>query len=89
MPSQPSQQSSQESDEPSRGRISRLDLFNFKSYGGKTSLGPFKDFSAVVGPNGAGSSRPPAPAPAPGATDRTVTAHTRRPPQASPTSWMR
>ena len=65
MPSQPSQQSSQESDEPSRGRISRLDLFNFKSYGGKTSLGPFKDFSAVVGPNGAGSPRPPAPAPAP------------------------
>ena len=51
MPSQPSQ-----SDEgPGRGRISRLDLFNFKSYGGKTTLGPFLDFSAVVGPNGAGA----------------------------------
>ena len=51
MPSQPSQ-----SDEgPGRGRISRLDLDNFKSYGGKTTLGPFLDFSAVVGPNGAGA----------------------------------
>jgi len=52
MPSQPSQ-----SDEgPGRGRIARLDLVNFKSYGGKTTLGPFLGFSAVVGPNGAGKS---------------------------------
>ena len=51
MPSQPSQSDAG----PGRGRISRLDLVNFKSYGGKTTLGPFLDFSAVVGPNGAGS----------------------------------
>ena len=52
MPSQPSQSSDEG---PGRGRISRLDLNNFKSYGGKTTLGPFLDFSAVVGPNGAGT----------------------------------
>ena len=53
MPSQPSQSN----EGPGRGRISRLDLHNFKSYGGKTTLGPFLDFSAVVGPNGAGAQR--------------------------------
>ena len=53
MPSQPSQSDAG----PGRGRISRLDLVNFKSYGGKTTLGPFLDFSAVVGPNGAGAHR--------------------------------
>ena len=32
------------------GRISRLEVFNFKSYAGKQIIGPFKDFSAVIGP---------------------------------------
>jgi structural maintenance of chromosome 1 len=38
------------------GRISRLELENFKSYGGPHTVGPFKRFTAVVGPNGSGKS---------------------------------
>ncbi|RLN47992.1 hypothetical protein BBJ28_00000384 [Nothophytophthora sp. Chile5] len=38
------------------GRISRLELENFKSYGGAHVVGPFHRFTAVVGPNGAGKS---------------------------------
>lgn len=35
----------------------RMELENFKSYGGKRSIGPFhKCFSAIVGPNGSGKS---------------------------------
>ena len=36
------------------GRINRVEVENFKSYGGKRVIGPFVDFTAVVGPNGAG-----------------------------------
>ncbi len=36
------------------GYIERLEVTNFKSYRGKQVLGPFKDFTAIVGPNGAG-----------------------------------
>ncbi|KAF0685957.1 Aste57867_22209 [Aphanomyces stellatus] len=38
------------------GRILRLEVNNFKSYGGKQEIGPFARFTAVVGPNGAGKS---------------------------------
>ncbi|OQS04148.1 structural maintenance of chromosomes protein [Thraustotheca clavata] len=38
------------------GRIQRLDVKNFKSYGGKQTIGPFYRFTAVIGPNGAGKS---------------------------------
>ena len=35
-------------------RINRIVLKNFKSYGGRHTIGPFGDFTAVIGPNGAG-----------------------------------
>ncbi|KAG7384747.1 Structural maintenance of chromosomes protein 1B [Phytophthora pseudosyringae] len=38
------------------GRIARLELENFKSYGGRHVVGPFQRFTAVVGPNGSGKS---------------------------------
>jgi structural maintenance of chromosome 1 len=38
------------------GRIDRLEIENFKSYGGEHVVGPFKTFTAVIGPNGAGKS---------------------------------
>ncbi|RHY85274.1 hypothetical protein DYB35_009468 [Aphanomyces astaci] len=38
------------------GRILRLEVNNFKSYGGKQEIGPFSRFTAVVGPNGSGKS---------------------------------
>jgi structural maintenance of chromosome 1 len=38
------------------GRIARLELENFKSYGGAHVVGPFRRFTAVVGPNGSGKS---------------------------------
>ncbi|TMW55593.1 hypothetical protein Poli38472_010475 [Pythium oligandrum] len=38
------------------GRIVRLELENFKSYGGEHVIGPFKRFTAVIGPNGSGKS---------------------------------
>jgi structural maintenance of chromosome 1 len=38
------------------GRLERLELDNFKSYGGKQTVGPFSDFTCVIGPNGAGKS---------------------------------
>jgi structural maintenance of chromosome 1 len=38
------------------GRIARLELEDFKSYGGVHVVGPFHRFTAVVGPNGAGKS---------------------------------
>ena len=44
--------------EQKSGRIVRLDVENFKSYGGKQTIGPFLDFTAVIGPNGAGAGRP-------------------------------
>jgi len=39
---------------PIAGRIDRIVLDNFKSYGGRMTIGPFKDFTAVIGPNGSG-----------------------------------
>jgi structural maintenance of chromosome 1 len=36
--------------------VHRLELYNFKSYHGKVSVGPFKDFTCIVGPNGSGKS---------------------------------
>ncbi|ETI57448.1 hypothetical protein F443_00267 [Phytophthora nicotianae P1569] len=38
------------------GRITRLELKNFKSYGGYHIVGPFHRFTAVIGPNGSGKS---------------------------------
>ncbi|KAL7069281.1 putative structural maintenance of chromosomes protein [Cryptosporidium serpentis] len=41
----------------SRLMIHKLELENFKSYGGKKIIGPFhKSFTAIVGPNGSGKS---------------------------------
>jgi len=36
-------------------RIERIELDNFKSYRGPQTIGPFRSFSAVIGPNGAGT----------------------------------
>lgn len=38
------------------GHITRLELEDFKSYGGKHVIGPFSRFTAVIGPNGSGKS---------------------------------
>ena len=38
------------------GRLARIEMENFKSYGGKCMIGPLVGFSAVIGPNGAGKS---------------------------------
>ena len=37
------------------GRLVSLEVENFKSYRGLHSIGPFHDFTAVIGPNGSGS----------------------------------
>ena len=39
------------------GYLQRLELENFKSYKGKHTIGPFKRFTAIIGPNGCGKSR--------------------------------
>ncbi len=36
------------------GRLRYIELDNFKSYKGKQTIGPFKNFSAIIGPNGSG-----------------------------------
>ena len=36
------------------GYLQRLELENFKSYKGKHTIGPFKRFTAIIGPNGCG-----------------------------------
>ncbi|GAA5943343.1 cohesin subunit SMC1 [Sporobolomyces koalae] len=36
--------------------LDRLEVYNFKSYRGRQTIGPFHGFSAVIGPNGAGKS---------------------------------
>ena len=36
------------------GRLERLEVENFKSYLGKRVIGPFSDFTCIIGPNGAG-----------------------------------
>ncbi len=38
------------------GYLERLELENFKSYKGLQTIGPFKTFTAIIGPNGAGQS---------------------------------
>lgn len=38
------------------GRLDRLELHNFKSYGGDVVIGPFMGFTAVIGTNGSGKS---------------------------------
>lgn len=38
------------------GYLDRIELNNFKSYGGKTVVGPLRRFTAVIGPNGSGKS---------------------------------
>ena len=38
------------------GRIHRLEVENFKSYKGHQVIGPFKNFTAIIGPDGAGKS---------------------------------
>jgi structural maintenance of chromosome 1 len=38
------------------GKLRVLELENFKSYAGKTVVGPFDDFTCIIGPNGAGKS---------------------------------
>ena len=39
------------------GRLDRLELENFKSYKGQQTIGPFHNFTSVIGPNGAGITR--------------------------------
>jgi len=38
------------------GTLDRLELENFKSYKGHQIIGPFRKFTAIIGPNGAGRS---------------------------------
>jgi structural maintenance of chromosome 1 len=38
----------------SMGSIKRIELENFKSYKGQQTIGPFFNFTAVIGPNGSG-----------------------------------
>jgi structural maintenance of chromosome 1 len=38
------------------GKIVRLETDNFKSYKGRQIIGPFDDFTCIIGPNGAGMS---------------------------------
>jgi structural maintenance of chromosome 1 len=38
------------------GRIDRIEINNFKSYGGHHVIGPFRHFACIVGPNGSGKS---------------------------------
>jgi hypothetical protein len=37
------------------GKLVQLEIENFKSYRGKQIIGPFTDFTSIIGPNGAGS----------------------------------
>jgi hypothetical protein len=37
-----------------RGNLHKLVVTNFKSYAGELTIGPFKDFTCVIGPNGSG-----------------------------------
>lgn len=36
------------------GMLKEIEVENFKSYKGKQRIGPFKQFTAVIGPNGSG-----------------------------------
>jgi structural maintenance of chromosome 1 len=42
--------------ESSKGRVLCLEIENFKSYRGRSLVGPFKRFTTVIGPNGSGKS---------------------------------
>lgn len=42
---------------PQGPHIDRIEVNNFKSYKGHHVIGPFRSFTAVVGPNGAGTAR--------------------------------
>lgn len=35
-------------------KISRIEIENFKSYSGKQTVGPFENFTCIIGPNGVG-----------------------------------
>ena len=37
-----------------RALLNHLEIENFKSYHGKQIIGPFKPFTSIIGPNGAG-----------------------------------
>lgn len=36
------------------GRLVELEVENFKSYRGRQTIGPFYNFTSVIGPNGSG-----------------------------------
>lgn len=36
--------------------LQKIEVENYKSYKGKQLIGPFKNFTAVIGPNGSGNS---------------------------------
>lgn len=36
------------------GKLIRIEVENFKSYQGKQTIGPFHQFTSVIGPNGSG-----------------------------------
>lgn len=36
------------------GKLVRIEIENFKSYKGQQSIGPFHQFTSVIGPNGSG-----------------------------------
>lgn len=36
------------------GHLVQLEVDNFKSYKGRQTIGPFFNFTAIVGPNGSG-----------------------------------
>ena len=77
------------------GRIERVVLHNFKSYAGTHTLGPMTDFTAIIGPNGAGTHITPHPPqhpspPSPLPLNPLSSPFPPSPPscwQASPTSW--
>ncbi|CAN0506092.1 unnamed protein product, partial [Ectocarpus sp. 12 AP-2014] len=50
-------QQREEAPAPARLLITKMEMENFKSYGGLREIGPFhKCFSSIVGPNGSGKS---------------------------------
>lgn len=38
--------------------LSSIEVENFKSYRGKLLIGPLKQFTAIIGPNGSGINEP-------------------------------
>jgi len=44
------------------GKLIQIEVSNFKSYKGHQTIGPFYDFTSIIGPNGAGSCPPSQPA---------------------------